>query len=307
MNTFETIRKDLIQLGVKQGDTVFLRISYKAIGVIDGGPKTFLDAILDIVGDNGTIILTAFPKRYNNKLKFLHKKHAVFEGSHPKSITGAMSNVAMQYPGAMLSSRMDFPFVVIGKHANYLTSNHTYDKDGYWILEEAIEKFNCVCLRVGGKPFIGTTHFSLSHVMREKNEYQMAPRYGLYVKEKDGLVWRENNNVVFCPSAFQVYLPEIINEIKICEGKVGDGYAIITDMKKSLQAEEAVFRRDIKKVLCSNPNCCLCRATFSFSDSTKAKFILRQIGGVFHGDALRKLKMIKGTLETYILFSTKND
>lgn len=307
MNTFETIKKDLIQLGVKQGDTVFLRISYKAIGTIEGGPKTFLEAILDIVGSDGTILLTAFPKRYKNRLKIFHKRDAVEENSRPKSITGAMSNVAIQYPDAKISSRKDFPFVAIGKHAYYLTSNHTYDKDGYWILEEAIDKFNCICLRVGGKPFIGTTHFSLSHIMREKGEYQMAPRYGVYVKEKDRIIWRENNNVVFCPTAFKTYLPEIIDEIKISEGQVGDGYAIITDMKKSLQAEETLFRKDIKKVLCSNPDCCICRATYSFSDSTKAKFLMHQIGEVFHGNAIDVIKNVKGTLKTYILFSTKND
>lgn len=306
-NTFESIKNDLISLGVHSGDTVFLRISYKAIGKIEGGPKTFLDAIINVVGKDGTVILTAFPKRYNNKLRVFHRKDAVDQGASPKSITGAMSNVALQYSGSMVSSRKDFPFVALGKHAHYLTSNHSYDKEGYWILEEAIDKFNCKCLRVGGKPFIGTTHFSLSHIMREKGAYQIAPRYGVFVKDKNKLIWRENNNVVFCPTAFNAYLPEIIEDIKISEGKIGAGYAIITDMKKSMQAEEALFRKDLNRVLCSDPGCCLCRTTFSFSDSTKSRFLKHQIGEVFRGNGIRGVKRIIGDIETYMLFTTKNN
>lgn len=307
MNTFDTLKQDLVELGLKQGDTVFLRISYKAIGKVDGGPKTFLDAVLAVVGKEGTVLLTAFPMRYKNKLKMFHKKDAVEESVRPKTFTGALSSVGMQHPDALMSARIDFPFVAIGKHAEYLTTNHTYDKNGYWILEEAIEKFNCICLRVGGEPFIGTTHMSLSHVLQEKGEYQMAPRYGLYVKEKDGLKWRENNNVIFCPTAFKNYLPQIIDEIRISEGKVGEGYAIITDMKKSLQKEEQLFRKDLKTILCSNPDCCICRTTFSFSDSSKTKFLIKQFAKIFKGNARDQLRKIKNNLDLHILFSVRND
>ena len=39
--TFESIKKDLVSLGVKPGDTVFLRISYKAIGKLEGRNNNF--------------------------------------------------------------------------------------------------------------------------------------------------------------------------------------------------------------------------------------------------------------------------
>ncbi len=305
MNTKNSIKEDLIRLGVEQGDTLFLRISYKSIGVIDGGPKTFLDALVDVVGENGTIILTAFPIRYINKLKMFHRKDAVCATERPKSHTGAMSNVAMAYPGAKISKRVDFPFVVIGKHASYLTDNHTYGKNGYWLLEEAITKFNCKCLRIGGLPFIGTTHMSLSHVLQETGQYQMAPVYGLYVKDGSRLTWRENLNVVFCPTAFESYLKEIIEKITIQEGRVGDGYAIITDMNESMRLEEQLFRDNIKDILCDDPNCWICRSSFSFSDSTRIHFLLMQIIKHFKGDIKLSRSKFRSLLELLFL-STKN-
>lgn len=306
MNTLNSLKENLQKLGLKPGDTVFLRISYKAIGKVEGGPKTFLDAVVEVIGEEGTMLLTAFPKRYKNKLKYFHRKDAVDASNRPKSNTGAMSNIAMSYPNAKLSYRVDFPFVAIGKHADYLTENHTYEKTGYWILEEAIEKFDCKCLRVGGEPFIGTTHMSLSHILIEKGEYQMFPKYGLYVKDTNGIKWRETSNTTFCPSAFKKYLPEIIDYIKLGEGKIGDGYAIITNMKKSLQAEEELLRKDIKRILCDDPNCCKCRATFSFSDMSRIRYVFSQLKKCIQGDPNITIRTIKNSLKEQILFSTKN-
>ena len=307
LKTFASIKSDLLQLGIKQGDTVFLRISYRAIGKTEGGPKTFLDALLDIVGEDGTVLLTAFPKRFNRGLRLFHRKDYVPENSHPKSTTGALSNVGMNYPGALISSKADFPFVAIGKHAQYLTSNHTYDKEGYWILEEAIEKFNCICLRIGGEPFVGTTHMAVSHILREKGEYQMAPRYGLYVKENGSLAWKETNNVIFCRNAFKSYISDIIEQVRLKEGTVGNGYAITTDMKKSLRVEEELLRKDLSKILCSDPDCCLCRTTFSFSETSKSKFMSRQFLKIFRGNPKKQLGRIKHMLEQFVLFSVKNN
>ena len=303
--TFESIKKDLVSLGVKPGDTVFLRISYKAIGKLEGGPRIFIDAIMELLGEEGTIILTAFPTSSINKLRLFHRKDAADAKKHLKSETGAMSNVAMVYPGAFISKRVDFPFVAIGKNAKYLTENHTYERPGYWILEEAIEKFQCKCLRIGGESFIGTTHMSLSHSLHIKGEYQIAPRYGLYVKDDQGLTWRENENVIFCASALKNYLPSIIDRIKLSEGKVGDGYAIITDMKKSLEAEEELLKEDLRQILCDNPDCWICRSSFSFSDTPRFVFFTRKFFSILLSNSSGKKGLIRALIENFI-FATKN-
>ena len=73
MITFDSLRNDLKALGVSSGDLLFLRISYKAIGRVEGGPKTFVDALLDVVGKEGTIVVTAFPSRYSSFTRLFYK------------------------------------------------------------------------------------------------------------------------------------------------------------------------------------------------------------------------------------------
>ena len=95
MITFDSLRNDLKALGVSSGDLLFLRISYKAIGRVEGGPKTFVDALLDVVGKEGTIVVTAFPSRYSSFTRLFYK----YSFSNKLiSKTGAISNIVLSNP-----------------------------------------------------------------------------------------------------------------------------------------------------------------------------------------------------------------
>ena len=48
---------DLKQLGVEEGDHLAVALSLRSIGHVVGGPKTFIEALLEVVGPNGTIMM----------------------------------------------------------------------------------------------------------------------------------------------------------------------------------------------------------------------------------------------------------
>lgn len=292
MFEYKDIYNDLKSLGINEGDTLFLRISYKSIGEIKGGPKVFLDALLDILGDEGTIILTAFPKKYISQLRFFYRRKVYSDMNRPKPTTGVMAKVASQFTNAKVSKKIDAPFIVIGKYANYLTQNHTYERDVYWLLEEAIYRFNCRCLRIGGEPYIGTTHMSLNNIFIKHNYYQKRIRNGLYIKDNDKIKWINTSNVVFCTNGFKNYIPKILPKIIIKDGTLGNGYAIITDMKKSIEEEMRLLEIDINNILCEDINCLLCRTTYKFSDTKKLIFLVNQIKRVFSAEYKSAIKNI---------------
>lgn len=306
MITRESLVKDLISLGIKSGDTLFLRISYRAIGKVEGGPKTFLDALMEIIGKEGTIILTAFPKKYISQLKFFHQKEVYSSENPPKPITGAMSVVAQAYPNAKLSRKIEFPFVVIGKYAEYLTTSHTHEKRGYWLLEEAIEKFDCYCLRIGGECFTGTTHIAFTKVLRATGNYQKKPKYGLYIREGNCVKWYDTNNTIFCHTAFlkansKYIYPYLIHKK---EGLVGNGHAVLTRMKETLQKEEDYINQDVSRMLCDNKECLLCRVSFSFSDSNVIIYLVRQLLQLCKGNIRKAIQNIRSLLNN-VFFGIK--
>lgn len=62
MITKEQLKQDLLRLGVQKGDVLYIKASYKSIGKVDGGPLTVIDAICETVGNEGTVIFSAFLK-----------------------------------------------------------------------------------------------------------------------------------------------------------------------------------------------------------------------------------------------------
>lgn len=285
MHSYTQIVEDLKTLGVEPGGTYLLRVSYKAIGKIEGGPKTFLEAVLEAVGSEGTVIMTAFPKKYVTQLRFFHRGKVFSKEKPPMPTTGAMPMIAVSLPQVKTSEKLEFPFVVIGKHSEYLTSNHTHDKTGYWLLREAIDKFDCKCLRIGGEVLFGSTHLSVEDVFTAKGEYIKKLRYGLYLNEQGRKVWYDTPNTVFCHNAFAKFSGRITASSKIYEGMVGNGYAIITSMRESYKEEVAIYNEDVHNLLCDDPNCLLCRTSFSFSDMSNWQFLCSQIKRLFTKEA----------------------
>lgn len=57
--TIEQIHHDLRALGIKPGDTLLIHASYKSLGPIEGGAKTFFDAVLSYLGEDGTLLMPA--------------------------------------------------------------------------------------------------------------------------------------------------------------------------------------------------------------------------------------------------------
>ena len=275
------IEEDLKRIGVSEGDTLFLRVSYKAIGSIEGGPIGFLKALENVVGEDGTIIMTAFPHKHIRQLRWFYRKECYSSSNLPRPTTGVLPTLALTLPETRISKKIEFPFVVIGKHSKYLTENHTHEKYGYWLLQEAIEQYGCKCLRIGGEPFVGSTHIAFDDVLKEKGFYHIKLKYGLYLKENGKRKWYDTPNTVFCRAGFKSYVNDIVNASKLSDGYVGNGYAILTNMKKSLEKEREMFREDIRITLCDNPDCLDCRTSFSFSDETNWIYFKRQFRNLF--------------------------
>ena len=60
MVTRRQIGEDLKRLGVRRGDAVMMHSSLSALGPVEGGAETVVDALLDAVGPSGTLLVPAF-------------------------------------------------------------------------------------------------------------------------------------------------------------------------------------------------------------------------------------------------------
>ncbi|MEU9076583.1 aminoglycoside N(3)-acetyltransferase [Kitasatospora sp. NPDC004745] len=118
-----------------------VQASLRALGPVDGGADTVVDALLDVLGDRGTLVAyTATPE--NSATSRIHK--AATAGLSPAEVTayqarmppfdpdatpcsttmGALSETVRTRPGALRSSHPQTSWAALGRHAREITHDH---------------------------------------------------------------------------------------------------------------------------------------------------------------------------------------
>lgn len=297
----------LRNLGIKSGDVLFLRISYKSIGKTENGPKGVIDSILEVIGSEGTIVAATYPKLKPTRLKWLNKNLIYDRDDHSISVyTGAISSTLLKYPNVMSSENPTVMFSAIGKHAKSLTDNYTIDERPYHILREMIGKHDAKCLRIGGQTLTGTTHLALSDAFSHHNAYQRKVHSGIYVfdKEKKKKWIDTRHNTTFCYTMFNKFYNDNFRQKKcvISEKKIGLGEAVLTSMQKTYEVEKDMFVKDVNNLLCNNSECLTCNLTYSFSKSNHIKFIFNQFLYLFSNKNRKQaIKNLKRFMQIWIL------
>nr|HPN84029.1 AAC(3) family N-acetyltransferase [Victivallales bacterium] len=126
------IKKDQIvaalkRAGVKQGDLLFIHSSLSSFGLIEGGENTVIDALLQSVGRNGTILFPAFTRPYIYLGGALNKNgnYRPYDPANPNLvITGSIPKNVLLRKGMIRSAHPTHSCVGIGPLAKICLSEH---------------------------------------------------------------------------------------------------------------------------------------------------------------------------------------
>lgn len=122
-DVLEKIHSDLNDLGIKKDDIVFVHSSYKSLGTIEGGAKTFIDALVSYFENDGTLVFPAFS--FNE----ITTSNPVFSEKDTKSCVGYLSEYfRTEVKGVIRSKHATHSCCAIGKHAEYLVKDHYKDR-----------------------------------------------------------------------------------------------------------------------------------------------------------------------------------
>jgi len=121
-------------LGLKEGDTVELHGSLKAIGLVSGGPNAILDALLKVLSHEGTLIMSA---QFSTNTEPAHWEHPpvdieafeVIRDTHPPYLgretylrwMGALATTLQLKDQTLFSDHPYAAVMALGKHAKWLT------------------------------------------------------------------------------------------------------------------------------------------------------------------------------------------
>lgn len=121
MEIIKQLKADLKALGISQGDTVMLHSSFKSLG---GGisASAFFKCFLEVLGENGTLILPAFSYDTVNYENLLFDKH-----NTPSCVGFLPEFFRTQVSGVKRSIHATHSCCVIGKNADLLIKDHEKD------------------------------------------------------------------------------------------------------------------------------------------------------------------------------------
>ncbi len=135
--TRQTLRDGFLACGLHKGDIVEVHASLKAIGYLVGGPQIVIDALVDVIGIEGTIVMAA--QAYDNSEPAFFENPPIpvqdydrFRKSRP-AYRGKLENIRpmgelaralLSRPNSYLSDHPRDAFIAMGKYAKWITQNH---------------------------------------------------------------------------------------------------------------------------------------------------------------------------------------
>lgn len=177
----------LRELGILAGDVVLVHSSLKGLGWVEGGPNVVIDALLQSVGEEGTIL---FPTLTGTKDDGPKSPPTIDLAATP-CWTGIIPETARQRPDAVRSIHPTHSVTAVGANREFWTRGH---EDGESPCDEASPYYRL--MEHGGKILLlgGVTHDSNTS-LHCIEEIAQVP-YHLQAEATDGVVQLPNGEQV---------------------------------------------------------------------------------------------------------------
>jgi aminoglycoside 3-N-acetyltransferase len=166
------IAGSLAAMGLQAGDRVMVHSSLSSMGHVEGGAATVVQAFLDLLGPQGTLMVPTFT----------HSSCQYFDPLKSASLNGAVTEAARQFPGAVRSLHPTHAVTAIGPDAESLVEDDL--NRGALGRDCALDRL----IRKGGYIFLlGVSHSSNSSI-HIGEDYAGADRHGRFSPEKPEVV-----------------------------------------------------------------------------------------------------------------------
>ena len=112
--TRDEIYRGLWDTGLHEGDVVLVHSAMRTLGRVQGGADTVVSALLDVIGERGTLVVPTFT--------FIHEVEddPIIDPRNDRSEMGAITEAARTHPRALRSTAFRHSFAAIGRRAEVL-------------------------------------------------------------------------------------------------------------------------------------------------------------------------------------------
>lgn len=244
----EDILLSLDLMDIKKGDMLLVHSALSSIGHVDGGADTVIDALLESVGKEGTVVMSTLTGWFEP-----------FDADNTPSAVGMITEKFRLRGNAFRSLHPVHSVAAIGKHAEYITAGHEKCETGcgagtpYYKIRD-----------LGGKVMLLGVDMDRNTIMHSLEEEINA----LYLRTLDipaPTYINDHENKKYTlrkfPPGHRDFIrltPILRRRESIIEGKIGDAAVKIMEVRKLFEIGLEVLTQDPLFFICHNSRCNSC-------------------------------------------------
>jgi len=274
--TKQELMAGLQKMGIGEGDILVIAADLGEIGLVEGSPQdTILNALLETVGESGTIVGPCFTRHF-----FMHEidKKYVFD-IHKPPTSGSLSRIMLEHPKSERSLHPTNSFVAIGAKAKQILAGHDKNSLSYDPVGKAVD-LNAKMLLIGcvaSSPGFFTVHYAQQALGLTHKRF-LKPKRGVYYKDNNGEVKLFiKKDFGGCAKGCYKFYSYYVMDGGLTTGRMGNANCIAMDGKRAFDVAYNILKENPRFALCDDPLCGSCRASWSFNKRDYIPYYLRKI------------------------------
>lgn len=258
MISTKQLASGLRTLGVVTGDTVLVRAGLRGVGEIEGGPLGFLRALLEAVGQSGTIVSLAFTDSVFLRRPRMEDAFTPLK----KSNAGALPNVMLQHPGRLRSTHPTCSYVAIGSAASRILNGHDETAGAYEPVRRIVA-LEGKCVLVGcveSSPGFTTSHLAEAELGLYKRIIFPQLNSSYYRTSSGELKLFRRRDLGLCSRSFYKFYAHYVARGILSTGMVGAAYSILAPARQAYEVDLDILKKNPRFNVCDSPDCFCCNA-----------------------------------------------
>jgi aminoglycoside 3-N-acetyltransferase len=249
-HTQESLVDQLKSAGLVSGDAVLVHASLSKIGHVENGPITIIQALKEVVGETGHLLMPTSPNA-GYQLDYI-RSLTVFDVLESPSKLGAISEVFRKMPGVIRSENATEPVSCCGPNAAWFVEGHLYEITPY------TEKSPFARLAAAGGKIIyigvtlanaGTSLHVLEDAITAFSESVYYPEiFHVIIRKSDGteeqVATKVHDPAQSAKRRCDELLPLFKEKCVYHEVKIGQATTLVFDAKKMLEVMIAAYHEN---------------------------------------------------------------